>query len=231
MVKKKISVIIPAAGKGKRFKGEDKLLKKIGRYPVIIHTLKAFEKSPEIDEIVLVVQKKKIKFYKNLIENYNFKKVKKIVKGGKERQDSVYNGIRSLKYSPEFLIIHDGDRPFLKKSLLKKIIKELRKNQAVICGVPLKETVKEVENSQIVKTLKREKLWHIQTPQAFNFEIIKKAHQKAKEENFYSTDDSALLERLGYSVKIIKGSYSNIKITTYEDFLYAKSIYKMWNRL
>lgn len=228
---KNISVVIPAAGRGERFKYGDKLLEKLGSFPVIIHTLKVFEKLPEIEKVILVVPQKKISFYRGLLKRYKIKKVEKIVKGGRKRQDSVYNGIMSIKENPEFLLIHDGDRPFLKETLLKRIIKELKNNPGVICGLPLKETVKEVKEGKVIKTLNREKIWSVQTPQAFKFEIIKYAHQKAKEAKFYATDDSALVERLGYKIKIIEGTPSNIKITTYEDFLFGKSLYKSWDRL
>lgn len=227
----KISGIIPAAGKGKRFKGENKLLKNIGKFSIIIHTLKVFESCQEISEIVLVVPPKKISFYKRLISKYKIEKVKKIIKGGKERQDSVYNGIMNLEEDTKFVIIHDGDRVFVKKSLIKKIIKELKKHPAVVCGVPIKDTVKEVGKMGVIKTLEREKLWSIQTPQGFSYQLIKKAHQKAKKDKFHSTDDSALVEKLGYRVKVIPGFYSNIKITTYEDFIYGKFLYKNWDRL
>lgn len=227
----KISLIILAAGKGKRFKGKNKLLKNIGEFPIIIHTLKIFESCKNISGIVLVVPPKKISFYKRLINKYKIGKVQKIVKGGKERQDSVYNGIMNLEEGTKFVLIHDGDRPFIKKSLIKKIFEELKKHSAVICGVPIKDTVKKVEENRVIKTLDREKLWNIQTPQGFSYQLIKKAHQKAKKDKFHSTDDSALVERLGYKVKVILGDYSNIKITTYEDFIYGKFLYKNRNRL
>lgn len=233
-----ITAIVPAAGSGKRFGAKkNKVLYTFIDKPLLIWSLQALEKIREINDILPVVRSNDIEKAYELIKEYKITKVKKIVPGGKERQDSVYNGLQCVAQNTKFALIHDGARPFLDIKLTKMMIRQLTspesKIDGIITGVPIKDTVKEIkedlENDDkevffIKKTLDRKLLWAIHTPQLFLFDKLKSAYEKAIKDNFYATDDSALLERYGGEIKIIKGSYKNIKITTAEDIKIAEAL-------
>lgn len=222
----KIIGILLAGGKSRRFGNEDKLLQEIDGKPVIYYSLLVLEKTYGIDEVLLVSDDKKINILKDLVRNWNLRKVKDVIEGGKERQDSVFNAINSISQC-DYVLIHDGARPFISVSLVEKIIKEGIEKKAVITAIPVKDTIKLVgSDKRVESTLPREKLWQIQTPQFFEFSIIKTAHENAKKDNFYGTDDAVLVERLGIPVYIIEGEPWNIKITTKEDLELAKCIIK-----
>jgi len=222
----KIIGILLAGGKGRRFGNEDKLLQEIDGKPVIYYSLLVLEKTDGIDEVLLVSDDKKINILKDLVRDWDLRKVKDVIEGGKERQDSVFNAINSISQC-DYVLIHDGARPFISVSLVEKIIKEGIEKKAVITAVPVKDTIKLVgSDKRVESTLPREKLWQIQTPQFFEFSIIKTAHENAKKDNFYGTDDAVLVERLGIPVYIIEGEQWNIKITTKEDLELAKCIIK-----
>lgn len=212
----KILGIILAAGKGERFGKEDKLLQDLMGKPVIYYSIFILEKVNEIDDIVIVSNKEKIDLLKDLVKKWDFKKVKDIIEGGKERQDSVYNALKSYSYY-NYVLIHDGARPLITEELVKKVVQEGIEKRAVISGIPVKDTIKLISSMKVEKTLPREKLWQIQTPQFFEYSLILKAHEKAREDNFYGTDDGILVERLDYPVYIVEGEPWNIKITTKED--------------
>lgn len=174
-----------------------------------------------------------------LFEEYGLTKVDRIARGGKERQDSVYNGLKLIEDKNCIVLIHDGVRPLIEKKLIENAIKELSNSSVspagkgneqgvdgVILGVPLKDTIKEVGDGIIRKTLKRGSLWAIQTPQVFRYKNILYAYDSAMNKGFYSTDDAALLEQYGGKIKVIMGSYRNIKITTPEDILIAEALLK-----
>ncbi|MGB9857270.1 MAG: 2-C-methyl-D-erythritol 4-phosphate cytidylyltransferase [Dictyoglomaceae bacterium] len=214
---KRILGILLAAGKSKRFGGEDKLLQDLLGKPVIYYPLLALENVEEISDIILVSDKEKRDLLRDFIGKWGFKKVKNIVEGGKERQDSVYNALKSVS-SYDFVLIHDSARPLASEELVKRVIKEGLRKKAVVTGLPVKDTIKLVDSSGKVKeTLPRERLWQIQTPQFFEFQLILEAHEKARKDNFYGTDDSILVERLNFPVYVIEGEPWNIKITTKED--------------
>ncbi|MCX7845778.1 MAG: 2-C-methyl-D-erythritol 4-phosphate cytidylyltransferase [Dictyoglomaceae bacterium] len=212
----KILGIILAAGKGKRFGKDNKLLQDLMGKPVIYYSIYILEKVSEIDNIVIVSDREKKDLLEELIKEWRFKKVKDIIEGGKERQDSVYNALKFFSFY-NYVLIHDGARPFITEKLVKKIIQEGIEKKAVISGIPVKDTIKLISSMKVEKTLPREKLWQIQTPQFFEYSLILKAHEKAREDNFYGTDDGVLVERLNYPVYIIEGEPWNIKITTKED--------------
>ncbi|NLM03528.1 MAG: 2-C-methyl-D-erythritol 4-phosphate cytidylyltransferase [Clostridiales bacterium] len=225
----KVVAIIVAAGRGKRM-GMDfnKQFILLNNKPILAYTLEKFEKTESIDEIVLVVGKDEIGFVKeNIIDKYSIKKVSKIVAGGKERQDSVYNGLLAVKEHCSIILIHDGARPFIEEELIEKSIDMARKMGAVVVAVPVKDTIKRVDNDmKVIDTLKRDELWSIQTPQTFQYKLLKKAYDLNRENKDIVTDDAMMVERLGGTVNILKGSYKNIKITTPEDLIIAENILK-----
>lgn len=223
-----VSAVIVAGGKGERM-GYDipKQYIDINGREILSITLDVFESCESIDEIILVVPENYIDFcIKNIVEKYCFKKVKKIVKGGCSRQESVYNGLLNCNPHCEVVVIHDGVRPFINKNIIEKSIEGAKKYEACAVGVYVKDTIKTIDDEKfIVSTLKRDELIAIQTPQTFKYDLILKSHEYARKNNINATDDCALVERKGYKVKIIEGSYFNIKITTVEDIVIAKAIY------
>lgn len=225
-----VSAVIASAGSGVRF-GADKVFAEIKGIPVIIHTLKIFQSSELINEIVPVVRRENIDRLWSLIDTYQLTKVKVIAEGGKQRQDSVYKGLCSFRSMPEIVAIHDGARPLLKRELLDSAIRALVEDkgqtQGVVVGVPVKETVKLLMDSQLLKikeTLSRQQLWIAQTPQIFYTNRLIEAFNKALSDGYYATDDSALMERSGGVIKMFMGDYKNIKITTPEDIQFVEMI-------
>jgi 2-C-methyl-D-erythritol 4-phosphate cytidylyltransferase len=223
------SVIIVAAGKGKRMNmKKSKQFIEIDGEPIIVRTIKNFQENKNVNEIIMVVGKDEIEYYKNFIKKeYQFNKISKIVEGGKERQESVYNGIKVLDDNCEIVMIHDGARPFINEEIINDAIKKTCDYMATVVAVPVKDTIKTVDNKlNIDKTLDRNILWAMQTPQTFKKDIIIKAHKKAIEDNFNGTDDAVLVEQLGIKVKLVRGNYYNIKITTKEDLVIGRALSK-----
>lgn len=233
-----VTAIVPAAGSGSRFGlTRNKPLYAFVGKPLIIWALQVLEGVEEIKEIVPVVKQEDLTATYDFIEQYKITKVKKIIPGGQERQDSVYNALKSLGSDTHLVLIHDGARPLIESQLVKKMISELMFMRSgidgIVTGVPIKDTVKEIEkvysgdnieNMFVRKTLRRDMLWAIQTPQIFFFDKIKAAYENSKKDNFYATDDSALLEKYGGMIRVITGSYRNIKITTPEDIKIAEAL-------
>jgi 2-C-methyl-D-erythritol 4-phosphate cytidylyltransferase len=225
--KSKVSAIIVAAGKGLRMNmnGSKQFIEIAGK-PVLARTVQAFENCEAVDEIIIVVNMEDIVYCKhNIVDEYGFSKVSVITAGGATRQESVYHGLTQLKDTEGIVLIHDGARPFIGHERILENIAAAEEYGACCEAVPVKDTVKQADPGGIVEiTLKRESLWAAQTPQSFKHDIILKAHKKAIEEGFTGTDDATLVERLGYPMRLIKGSYNNIKITTQEDLLLAEAI-------
>ena len=216
----KVSCIIVAAGNGTRMGGEiNKVFLPLGESTVIEHTINAFQKVEEIDDIVLVTREcdiKECKKYNNI----------KIIKGGKTRQQSVYNGLMCVKNS-DIVLIHDGARALISPRLIEDVIKDAKKFGAAALGVLSKDSLKLVDDDGFIKeTLDRDKVYNIQTPQVFRTCDITKAHEKAVKDGFSATDDCALYEKYIGKVKITQGSYDNIKLTTPEDMEIAGNILK-----
>ncbi|CDF58924.1 2-C-methyl-D-erythritol 4-phosphate cytidylyltransferase [Thermobrachium celere] len=222
-----VTALIVAAGKGKRMGlGYNKQYLLLDGKEVIARTLDVFDGLDFIDNIVVVVAEDEVDYFKkNIIEKYGYKKVTKIVKGGSERQDSVYNGLVNCCNS-DIVLIHDGARPFVKREHILKSIEMAKKYGASAVAVKVKDTVKYVQGEFFEKTLDRNFIYLIQTPQTFKYELIIKAHEFAKENGVIATDDTSLLECLGYKVRVVEGSYDNIKITTPEDIQLAQLILK-----
>lgn len=223
------SVVIVAAGKGTRMNMDlNKQYVEIAEKPVLARTIQAFEDCAHIGEIVIVVNKQDILYCKqNIIDVYGFEKVKALVSGGDERQKSVYNGLKEVGELCDIVLIHDGARPFIDEDSIIGSIEAAREYGAACVGVPVKDTIKSADfDGNIKDTLDRSMLWAIQTPQVFKYELIMEAHRRAEEQGFLGTDDSVLVERLGIKVRLVKGSYDNIKITTREDLIIAEAISK-----
>lgn len=223
-MKKSISAIVPAAGLGKRFgSGTNKPFYPLLDKPLIVWTLELFELIEEIEEVIPVLKESDMAAGVGIFEKYNLSKIKRVAPGGDERQDSVYNGLRLLKKDyAGLVIIHDGARPLIDRATVMATINNISGFDGVVVGVPVKDTIKEAEKNIVKRTLKRETLWAIQTPQVFRYDSIMNAYDKAIAENYYATDDSALIERMGGTVNIVMGSYENIKITTPEDIRIAE---------
>ncbi|MEF9992253.1 MAG: 2-C-methyl-D-erythritol 4-phosphate cytidylyltransferase [Peptostreptococcaceae bacterium] len=224
-------VIIVAAGTGSRMKKDiNKQFIKLNNKEIIVHTIDKFYNNNSIDDIVVVIKESEEEYFiNNVIKKYGFDNIK-ITYGGNERQDSVHNGIKELDKNCDVVIVHDGARPFVTDDIIKNSIEEAKKHNAVVVGVKVKDTIKIVgEDGNIIDTPNRSYLWSVQTPQVFKYEVITKAYEDAYNGNYYGTDDAMLVERIGYNVKMIEGSYDNIKITTQEDLKFGEQILKNKN--
>lgn len=225
----KVTALIPAAGMGRRMgKAVAKQFLPLGDKPMLAHTLLAFQRASEIDEIIPILSKEDMEScLRDVIEQYHITKVRTLVVGGKERQDSVMNGLQKLEKDAAVVLVHDGVRPFVTAAMIKESVDLAKKGDCIAVGVPLKDTVKVVDDKQLVRqTLERSRLWAIQTPQAFPVKILKQAYERSYREKMYGTDDATLVERTGGKVRVIMGSYENIKITTPEDLILAEEILK-----
>lgn len=207
-----ISVIITAGGSSTRFKGQNKLLYKIGDKPVISFSVELFNSLDYVEEIIISANESIISYLQDLYSN--FSKVK-IIKGGKTRQDSVFEGLKNCN-SPDYVIIHDGARPFIKKETIESCLEKAKSIGACVVAVKTIDTIKIVDaNGIISSTPDRNTLWNAQTPQIFKYDTIFTLHNKYNGMNF--TDDALLFEKENLPVAISEGEYSNIKITTLQD--------------
>ena len=225
----KTVAIIPAGGLGKRLGGDiAKQYLCLNSLPVLVHTIRVFQKSDVISEVVLVVPQDDIaSVRKQIVEKYGLTKVSTIVAGGHERQDSVRNGLRAIAMKCDVVMVHDGVRPFVTGEMIARVAAAAADTGAASIGVKAKDTIKETtDENRVTGTLPRHNLWQTQTPQAFQYELLCKAYEAAAGDNFYGTDDASLVERLGAEVRMIAGSYENIKITTPEDLMMAEALMK-----
>jgi 2-C-methyl-D-erythritol 4-phosphate cytidylyltransferase len=219
----KYQVVIPAAGQGKRMNaGKNKQFIELEQVPIIIHTLKVFQKHTMCSGIILVINDQEKEDFQKLLEKYDVTKIKAIVSGGSERQYSVYNGLHAVDKG-ELVLVHDGARPFISHNRIEDLVEKAYETGAATLAVPVKDTIKRVENGEVIETVERSTLWSVQTPQAFKLELILAAHQHANQESYLGTDDASLIERIGKPVSIILGDYTNIKLTTPDDLLLAKA--------
>ncbi|SDY93803.1 2-C-methyl-D-erythritol 4-phosphate cytidylyltransferase [Thermoactinomyces sp. DSM 45892] len=222
-----VGVVIPAAGQGKRMGSKvSKPFLLLDGQPILVHTLRLFETHPQVDEIILVMKKEEVRGTEEMLRPYGFAKVKAIVEGGRERQESVYKGLQYCQ--SDWVFIHDAVRPFVTHEALDRLIKEVKATKAVILGVPVKDTIKQINSDGwVTNTPARSELISVQTPQGFSRDLIIQAHQKALEYPEWATDDSMLIEQLGFPVKVVEGEYNNIKITTPEDLVLAEKIWEI----
>ena len=221
-----VIAIIPAAGIGARMSSDQakQFIDLCGK-PILAVTLNHFQKCSLVDKIVVVVSEDDVDYCnREIVDRYKQSKVCMVVAGGKRRQDSVRKGLESVGDLCKWVLIHDGVRPLVTTGLIEKVIKATKKFRAVITGLPVKETVKELDDQGMVsQSVHRSHLWLIQTPQIFQFEDINLAHQKAIQDGWKeATDDAFLIEKMGIPVKIIEGEENNIKITTPQDLDIAR---------
>lgn len=222
----KTQAILAIAGFGTRLKAsEPKALLSICNKPIFVYSLEVFENSDLIDSVVIVTQEGFIDQFKDIIKKYGIKKVKKIVAGGDTRFESVNNGLQNIDEGTDIVVVHDGARPMITVGIVDRSIELTKEHGAVIVAVEVKPTIKRVSDDLFVEeTLNRNELWEVQTPQVFKKDILIKAH--AQKITDAPTDDASLVEQIGVRVKILKGDYRNIKVTTKEDIIIAEAFLK-----
>lgn len=229
-----VTAVVLAAGRGLRLKSKiSKPLIKINSRPLIVYSLNTLNNHPYIKDIIVVANRRNAQDLRKTIKRYRINKIKDVVLGGVVRQASVANGLRVIDKHTDLVLIHDGVRPFIDTGTVSSLIKTAKIWGAVIAGVPVKATIKEIHSPQSIvhselivkRTINRENIWEIQTPQVFRKELILKAYEKYAD--IEVTDDSSLVEKLGHKVIVVKGSYNNIKITTAEDLVLAEAICKI----
>lgn len=231
-MEKRVTAVILAAGQGKRMNMPvAKQFLMLEDKPVLYYSIKAFEDSG-IDDVVLVCGKGQIDYcQENIVKPYGFKKVKQIIEGGEERYDSVYHALQKIE-ATDYVLIHDGARPFISSLLINEVIEVVAEDKACIVAAPVKDTIKIAREGWISETPSRALMWSAQTPQAFEYQSIKRAYDELYKKDIAVrkdiTDDAMVYEIfIGLPVKIVKGDYYNIKITTPEDIIFAQGIYQI----
>ena len=219
----KVSAIIPAAGSGERF-GEEKQFKLLSGRPLFFHTLKLFLQSDYIDEIIVAVPSANVYSTHRDVLSMSAGKPVKVVAGGTRRQDSVKNGIDVSDSDSTLVCVHDAARPFVTEDLIQRSISACEFADGAIVGIPSKDTVKFSENGLVKETLDREKIWLAQTPQCFHKNKLLQALYYAETKNLTGTDESALMEAMGFSIKLVEGDSNNFKITTKDDWIRAERV-------
>jgi len=225
-MEEKSAAVIVAAGSSRRMQGHDKLWIPLAGRITLARTVDVFQASPVIDSIVLVTNDERLADTHALCEQEQWDKVVAIVAGGTHRQDSVRNGLDALveiNVTCRWVMIHDGARPFVTSTILEDGLRAAQQHQASIAAVPVKDTIKQVQDGKITATPDRSQLWTVQTPQVFAFSLIHQAHHLPSAQG-KATDDATLLERMGHTVSVFQGSHTNIKITTPEDLIFAEAL-------
>ncbi len=224
----KTIAVVPAAGRGRRMNtGIKKQYLELQGVPVIARTIRKLQDSPCVTEIFLVTGEDETEYCREIVEEYQLVKVTKIVGGGDTRQRSVGNALQVMPADTDYVIVHDGVRPLADKQMIEEVFAAACEDGAAVAAVPVKDTIKIADNKQIIRdTLERSRLWAVQTPQIFSYNIITDAYRQAEADGFTGTDDASLAERIGHKVKLVQGSYSNIKITTPEDLIIAEAFIK-----
>jgi len=220
----KVGAIIAAAGFGRRMKADrPKQLLALNGIPIIIHTIRKFDISRVIDYIIVTAPRESVIEVSELIKSAEFQKPVIVVQGGERRQDSVASGLNHLQPGTDIVAVHDGVRPFVSIDDIENAVRQAERTGAAVLAVPIVDTVKQVEKDVIDSTLTREHLVLAQTPQVFRTEILKQAFDRATKDEYYGTDESSLVERLGHPVAIVRGSERNIKITRPSDLSLARA--------
>ena len=213
---KKIAVIIAAAGIGSRMNTDvPKQYLNVDGKPMFLKTTEMFRENSDIDDIIVVTNSDYHKECETLLKASGINAA--VVVGGKERQDSIYEGLKQLPEDTDYVLIHDAARPFVTQELIQETIASVIEKKAVVCAVPVKDTIRMKTEQEKSETMDRSLMYAVQTPQAFEKKLIVEAYEKAYRDRFYGTDDATLAERAGHTVHMIDGSYDNIKITTRGD--------------
>jgi 2-C-methyl-D-erythritol 4-phosphate cytidylyltransferase/2-C-methyl-D-erythritol 2,4-cyclodiphosphate synthase len=222
----KVGVIIPAAGSGIRMGlPTPKQFFELAGDPILIHTLKVFQQTESVGIVIVAVPAESCTQLEEQVRYYHLSKVLRVIAGGKERQDSVQAGLKALPDSVEFVMVHDGVRPFVTPSIINSCLKEIEQTGAAMAAIPVKDTLKAVSaEGTIAQTVDRSGVWQAQTPQGARISLLKEAFAAAKRDGITATDEAGLLERLNIPVKVVEGSERNIKITRPEDLILAKAI-------
>ena len=226
---KQVTAIIVAGGSGKRMGTNiKKQFIEMNEKEILAHTIETFNRSKVIDDIIVVVGEEDCqRVQEDIVNKYGYYKVSKVVKGGKERQDSVYNGLIAVQKETEYVMIHDGARPFISETIIEKALKVTKEKKATVVAVPVKDTIKVVnQEGKVEGTPNRSTLWSVQTPQSFEKQLLMRAYEFAREKKLDVTDDSMIVEAYGSEVHIVEGEYNNIKITTIEDLDLGQAILK-----
>ena len=218
------AAVVVAAGSARRMEGIDKILAPLGQLPVIVHTLYALQDNPAIDEIVVVTRPDLLVEIGRLCREYNLSKVTKVILGGEERIHSVRAGIAEVRSDAHLIAIHDGARPLVPAEVISTAVEKAAVTGAAAPAIPLTDTIKREEKGLAVETVDRSNLWGVQTPQVFDYGLIRTALEKAVADGEVLTDDCAAVERLGMKVSLTQGSRENIKITTPFDLLLGEAI-------
>lgn len=228
-----VAAVFPAAGQGKRMHaGMNKVFLELAGLPILVHTLRRFSQSTQIDYLVVVVAAEEVEAIRTLLRSVPNLKPFQVVAGGTERQYSIANGLAILPEDTDVVLVHDAARPLVTVQTIDDVVKAAQKVGGAVAAVPEKNTVKIVSSDgTVIKTPPRETLWEVQTPQGFRKELLLAAYQKAKEENFLGTDDSSLVERLHVPVKVVESNYQNIKVTTPEDLVIAEALLRSQGEL
>jgi 2-C-methyl-D-erythritol 4-phosphate cytidylyltransferase len=223
------AAIIPAGGMGQRFSsGRPKQFVELAGWPVLAHTLNRFDQTDAVDQVVVVAPYDLVTdVRRGLIETSGFVKPFVVVAGGETRQESVYQGFMALDEEVDLVVVHDGVRPLVRVSTIEAVVEAARKHNAAIAAVPVRDTLKRVEDGVIQDTLDRTAIYQAQTPQAFSRLLLAAALAEAKKAGFVGTDEAALIERLGQAVHVVIGAPENIKITMPEDLVLAEAIIRM----
>lgn len=218
------SVVVVAAGSARRMEGIDKILTMLGDWPVLVHTLMVFEQCPEVGEVIVVTREDSLVEVSRICRDFALQKVRKVIKGGEERIDSVRAGVAEVREDAQLVAIHDGARPFLPQAVLSEVLARAAQTGAAAPALPITDTVKQVEHGLAVATVDRSSLYGVQTPQVFQADLIRAALQKAAEDGVNLTDDCAAVERIGMKVSLTTGSRENLKLTTPFDLVVGEAI-------
>lgn len=232
-----VSVILPAAGRGKRMQaGVNKVFLSLMGKPILFHTLRAFAAVEEVQEVIIVTGAEEVEPLRRFLRGAgpvlrrSFRSIK-VVEGGSERQYSVWNGLKASSIESDVVLVHDAARPLVSRATIEAVIDAARAHGAAIAAVPEKNTVKIVEDGCVTATPDRSKLWAVQTPQGFSRSLLMEANEKAVSDGFLGTDDASLVERCGAKVHVVMDSYRNIKVTTPEDLIVAEAFLRQTDSL
>lgn len=218
-----VAAIIPAAGVGTRMKSPSpKQFIPLGDGSVLIHTLGKFAACSRVLSACVSLREADMPVFRQELEQRGLSDFAHLIAGGAHRQESVYNGFRSLDSGTDIVVVHDGVRPFVEPAMIEAVVDAAAEKGSAIVALPCTDTVKQVERQRVVATLAREKIVMVQTPQAFRYDILEEAFERARADHYYASDESCLVERLGYPVTVLLGSERNIKITKPADLPLAE---------
>ena len=226
-----VTAIILAAGQGKRMNSSiNKVFMLLDDKPLLLHSVRTFSECCEVDHLIVVAAHDEVAHVENMLKDLPGIKTWQVVAGGSERQYSIVNALKIVSQGTDIVLVHDGARPLVSAQCINSVIQAAIAHQAAVAAVPVKDTIKTVNDSGVVTgTPERHTLWSIQTPQGFNAHLLRKAYEQAAQDGYLGTDDASLVERIGTRVNIVVGSYDNIKVTTPEDLIMAEAFIQKGN--